>query len=165
METSADTLHLERVRHGDYCDFYRLLSDPVVTHMNGRTADVDTLFQRYLNNLYSYSVFSDDTFVGLCSLFPTSVSSSLASVKALELVYSVVPDHWNCGIASFAADRICTLGFSEIGLDCIIAGCYQDNKASARVLQKSGFKQIFERRSNDPANNRIESFYLKTGLR
>ena len=165
MYFSVDDLHMERTCQDDRDAFCSLLSDPVVTHMNGRTAEVDALFTRYLKNIYSFSVYNGDVFMGLCSLFPTSLSSALSSVRALELVYSVVPEYWNCGVASYSADRICRMGFSEIGLDCILAGCFSDNPASARVLQKSGFKRIFDRAGNGLYFGRTETVYLKTGLR
>ena len=165
MDISVETLHIERTSQNDHSSFCVLLSDPIVTEMNGRTADVEMLFKRYLNNLYSFSVFNENTFVGLCSLFPTSLSSAVKSINSLELVYSVLPEYWNNGIASFAVERMCKLGFDEIGLNCIFAGCFTDNTASARVLQKSGFKLIFHRELNSSINNKTESIYLKTGLK
>ena len=164
MSICVDSLHLERTSPNDYDEFCSLLLDPIVTEMNGRRVDVEVLFQRYLKNIYSFSVFSDDSFVGLCSLFPTSLSSAFRSIRSLELVYSVVPFYWNNGIATYAVKSICELGFEQIGLDCILAGCYADNISSTIVLKKSGFKEIFSREEKIPDSHRLESIYLKTGL-
>ena len=164
MVLSVDSLHLERTVLNDYDEFCALLLDPTVTKMNGRRVDVETLFQRYLKNIYSFSVFCDDSFVGLCSLFPTSLSSAFKSIKSLELVYSVVPLYWNKGVATYSVNNICELGFKEIGLDCILSGCYTDNIPSSIVLRKTRFKEIFTREEKIPGSNRIESIYLKTGL-
>ena len=164
MVISVDSLHMERTIQEDHDEFCALLLDPTVTKMNGRRVDVETLFQRYLKNIYSFSVFSDDSFVGLCSLFPTSLSSAFKSIKSLELVYSVVPLYWNKGVATYSVNRICELGFNEIGLDCILSGCYTDNIPSSIVLRKTGFKEIFTREEKISGSNRMESIYLKTGL-
>ena len=67
MVISVDSLHMERTIQEDHDEFCALLLDPTVTKMNGRRVDVETLFQRYLKNIYSFSVFCDDSFVGLCS--------------------------------------------------------------------------------------------------
>ena len=164
MHLSTDSIHLVRTSLGDYNEFKTLLLDPVVTRMNGRKVDVDTLFERYLKNIYSYSVFFENKFAGLCSLFPTSLSYAFKTINSLEIVYSVVPDYWNKGIATCSVNKMCCMGFNTIGLDCIVAGCYSDNIQSYRVLQNNGFKEIFSRTENDSDEHRTESIYLKIGL-
>ena len=150
MVISVDSLHMERTIQEDHDEFCALLLDPTVTKMNGRRVDVETLFQHYLKNIYS--------------LFPTSLSSAFKSIKSLELVYSVVPLYWNKGVATYSVNSICELGFNEIGLDCILSGCYTDNIPSSIVLRKTGFKEIFTREEMISGSDRRESIYLKTGL-
>ncbi len=164
MEVSADSIHFKRTSPKDFEEFCLLLSDPVVTEMNGRTKEIDVLFERYVKNIYSFSVFYENSFVGLCSLFPTTLSSAFKAINSLELVYSVLPVYWNQSIATHSVKKICDIGFETIGLDCIVAGCFVDNIPSSRVLQKNGFKEMFSRTEIFSGKKRTESIYVKIGL-
>jgi len=62
-----------------------------------------------------------------------------------ELGYWLGEEYWHKGIAVYAVRIAVTYGFEKMGLERIYASVYDFNKASQRVLEKSGF--VFEGRS------------------
>jgi len=64
-----------------------------------------------------------------------------------ELGYWIGEPFWGKGIATEAVKMITGYGFQQLGLKRIHSGVFDFNKASRRVLEKSGFKLegIFER--------------------
>lgn len=57
-----------------------------------------------------------------------------------EIGYWIAEPFWGKGIASLALVALCTYVFEQFDLNRIFAGVFQGNKASMRVLEKSGFK-------------------------
>ena len=57
----------------------------------------------------------------------------------VELGYWIARDHWGCGYASEAARAVLRLA-ATLGHSRIVAHHFTDNPASARVLEKAGFK-------------------------
>ncbi len=60
---------------------------------------------------------------------------------APELGYWIRPDCWNRGFATEAAQAALSAVRSSLGYSRIIAGHFVDNPASARVLEKLGFRR------------------------
>ena len=58
-----------------------------------------------------------------------------------DLGYELDPEHWGRGYATEAARAMVNFGFGELGLDRISSWCIADNAASARVLERLGFRQ------------------------
>jgi len=64
-----------------------------------------------------------------------------------ELGYWIGEPYWGLGIATEAVKLITSYGFEQLGVVRIYSGVFDFNKASQRVLEKSGFKLegIFEK--------------------
>ena len=58
-----------------------------------------------------------------------------------DLGYELHPEHWGRGYATEAAFALVNFGFQELGLNRISSWCIADNDASARVLERLGFRQ------------------------
>lgn len=56
-----------------------------------------------------------------------------------ELGYWLSRTEWGRGYATQAAQAVTAFGFDVLGLENITAGHFNDNPASARVLEKAGF--------------------------
>lgn len=56
-----------------------------------------------------------------------------------EIGYWLAKDFWNKGIMTSVVKKICEIGFKENNLTRIEAVVFQNNSASARVLEKNGF--------------------------
>ena len=57
-----------------------------------------------------------------------------------QVSYWISPAYWGKGIATEALQMLLHFGFVELGLVRIYAYVYEQNKASARVLEKAGFR-------------------------
>ena len=57
-----------------------------------------------------------------------------------EIGYWIGKPFWGQGIATEAAQAILAEGFETLGTDEILAGVFEDNPASVRVLEKLGFE-------------------------
>ncbi|WP_380172262.1 GNAT family N-acetyltransferase [Kineococcus sp. DHX-1] len=55
--------------------------------------------------------------------------------------YVLTPDVWGRGLATDLARGLLTAAFDVLGLRRVTAGCYADNPASARVLEKAGMRR------------------------
>ena len=64
-----------------------------------------------------------------------------------ELGYVIHRAHWSQGYGTEATRRLVRFGFDELDVQRIEATCHPDNRASARVLEKSGFR--YEGRMRD----------------
>ena len=68
---------------------------------------------------------------------------SLASRQG-ELGWSLHPDAQGRGFATEAAGEILRIGFDELGLHRIVAGCDSRNTASLRVMERLGMRREAE---------------------
>ena len=57
-----------------------------------------------------------------------------------EIGYWIAEHFWGKGIAPLALTALSKYAFEQFGLNRIFAGVFQGNRASMRVLEKSGFK-------------------------
>ena len=58
-----------------------------------------------------------------------------------SLFYGLAREHWGQGFASEAAAAKIARAFADPSVEQLIAGTWDDNAASARILQKLGFEQ------------------------
>jgi [ribosomal protein S5]-alanine N-acetyltransferase len=59
----------------------------------------------------------------------------------VEIGYGVVSAYRNDGIAGEATGALIDWAFSQDAVRCVTAECYEDNPASARVLEKLGMRR------------------------
>ena len=66
----------------------------------------------------------------------------LANVQrnAGSIGYMVLTPFWSQGIGTEAVRQICRIAFRELALERIIGEVFPENLASARVLEKNGFR-------------------------
>ena len=70
--------------------------------------------------------------------------------RSVECGYAIAASHWGKGIATKAVALALRHAFCELGMDVVWAHCLKRNPASARVLQKSGFRETGEFASDLP---------------
>ena len=56
-----------------------------------------------------------------------------------EIGYWLAKPYWGQGIMSEVVEKVCEVGFKEFGLSRITANVFEQNIASARVVEKCGF--------------------------
>lgn len=59
-----------------------------------------------------------------------------------ELGWYLSSGHWGRGYASAATSLLLDFGFRSVGVSAITATCDSENRASRRVLEKSGFRYV-----------------------
>ena len=57
-----------------------------------------------------------------------------------EIGYMILTPFWSQGIGTEAVRQICTIAFQELALERIVGEVFPENLASARVLEKNGFR-------------------------
>ena len=82
---------------------------------------------------YVFGIFLEDKLIGL--LNDTEISG-----KTIEVGYAFHPDYWGKGYATEALSAVIPHLFSA-GFDEVIAGAFECNPASLRVMEKSGMKK------------------------
>ena len=60
--------------------------------------------------------------------------------NAGSIGYMILTPFWSQGIGTEAVQQICTIAFRELALERIIGEVFPENLASARVLEKNGFR-------------------------
>lgn len=83
------------------------------------------------------AILVDDAFVGLIGLNAVDISTG-----SCEVDYWVARPFWGRGIATGAVRGALELAFAELHLARAFSGCRAANPASARVLEKNGFREI-----------------------
>lgn len=82
------------------------------------------------------AIVVDEQIVGSISV------ERLANVQrnAGSIGYMVLTPFWSQGIGTEAVRQICGIAFQELALERIIGEVFPENLASARVLEKNGFR-------------------------
>ena len=82
------------------------------------------------------AIVADELIVGSISV------ERLANVQrnAGSIGYMVLTPFWSQGIGTEAVRQICGIAFRELALERIIGEVFPENLASARVLEKNGFR-------------------------
>lgn len=78
-----------------------------------------------------------DFLIGGCGFHDLEVGKS----HRAEIGYWLAKPYWGRGILSAVVPVLCHLGYTDLGLVKITAHVFAGNRASARVLEKSGFTQ------------------------
>jgi len=143
-EIKTQRLELRAIREIDRDNLIAIFTDDTVkqTYMvpdlESREAS-DRLFERISklserDDRYVYGIFYRDVLIGL-------VNDVEISEGTIELGYALHPNYYNRGFATEALSAVISYLF-EIGFEKVIAGAFEENLASQRVMQKCGMHPI-----------------------
>lgn len=104
-----------------------------ITSVNNATVD---------NESITWAIEYEDAPVGTIGLHDVTFQMRALRVDRAELGYWLAPSLWNQGLVTEAATAIVRCGFDAIGLHKITVGCFEDNDASRRVIEKLGFRYV-----------------------
>lgn len=151
----AERLLLRRVRPGDELGVYGLLSNarvvrymlfPVFTREKAKQfvtrLQAPPKDSAPREEVYGIEVGEPPALRGLCGLVIESTQ------PVAELWYLLDPDFWGAGYAAEAAGALVAGAFDHLSLHRIWASCLPENPASARVLEKLGFRREGTHRKN-----------------
>jgi [ribosomal protein S5]-alanine N-acetyltransferase len=82
---------------------------------------------------------ADNKYIGRCGLYPHFGSDNAVIPKEAKLAFYIAPAYWGQGFATESGQAFMQFGFSELGLNRIVASVQDGNDASIHVLQKLGF--------------------------
>lgn len=83
------------------------------------------------------------TIIGWCGLDGTSG-------RELDIFYSIEPRHRGRGYATQAAKALLDYAFTAARVPFVNGGCYKDNHASYRVMEKAGMRRAGMNDNGDP---------------
>jgi len=139
-------LNAHRIQEQDFNNFYLLLSNPKVgetiiggVHTFDETKDfMSRLLNRWSTYGYGSYMFYDKlgNFIGRAGLHPFSIEDQ----EEIILSYALMPEYWNKGFATEMAESLIKIGFEQLEFESIVCFTQPTNKASRRVIEKSGFK-------------------------
>lgn len=113
------------------------------------TVDPATFTQKWLASVddpddHSCAVFVGDQLIGTGSMEVLDGLGQDDAPEALKvegmLGYILDPAHAGRGYATELAHNLMSLAFDDLGLRRVTAGCYADNAASMRILEKVGMR-------------------------
>lgn len=78
-----------------------------------------------------------------------------------DIFYSIDPVYRGRGYATQCAKRLLTYAFEEAGLSDVNGGCYRENKASFRVMEKAGMQPLEPDETGGPVFYMNEEIYLR----
>ncbi len=84
-----------------------------------------------------------DRIIGWCGLDGTAGDR-------LHLFYSIAPERRGRGYATQAARALLEYAFRTAEVPFVNGGCYRDNRASYRVMEKAGMRRAGEEANGDP---------------
>ena len=141
---TTKNLTLDRLSECDYPSLISLFCNETVkkTYM---LPDLDTqdkqrnMFDRLKpisekDDRYLYVIFLGKSLIGIIN--DTEIRNS-----SIEIGYAIHPDYHNQGYATEAFSALISHLF-DIGFKSVIAGAFDDNIASIRVMEKCGLKRI-----------------------
>ncbi len=145
----TERLTAERLRPSDLGDLRGLHREPKI--MATLSADGDVAPEKHtLRSLrrgldhwerhgYGTWMFRDrarERFAGYFSLWNARVGGD----DEVELAYSVASEYWGRGLATEIAAAAAAVGFERLGLEKVVAITLPTNRASRRVMEKTGFR-------------------------
>ena len=74
-----------------------------------------------------------------------TITDTTPSGKVVHMGYLLLPEYHGKGYVTEAVKKVIEFAFIEDGCIHITTGCYRDNEASRRVMEKAGFRKEGER--------------------
>jgi RimJ/RimL family protein N-acetyltransferase len=131
---------------GDVESLARLWCDPMATTYMGGPRDFDRVCQSIREDvalpvqptfdLWTAIERATGDVIGHCGLLDKEIEGQ----PEIELVYLVVPRLWGRGYATEAGEAIKAYALTSLARDRLVALIHPDNHASARVVDKLGFR-------------------------
>jgi [ribosomal protein S5]-alanine N-acetyltransferase len=100
------------------------------------------------------SLKSDSRLIGTCGIRIQRAAEGEATIG-----YELDPAYWGHGYATEAAMRMLAFGFSELGLQRVVAWCHMDNGAPIHIMEKIGFRREGKSSDSDAVPERWRNHY------
>lgn len=144
---STERLVLRSHTSSDLQDLYRMRTNDAVTKYLDRPKqsfeETAELLQKIMNGILNNEAIS----WVICRKDDPSMMGSIAFWRTIpehhraEIGYMLLPEHWGGGLMSEALTAVLRYGFHQMNLHSVEANVNPENLASARLLEKAGFRQ------------------------
>lgn len=146
IQIVTDRLLLRNYCEGDLENLHRLKSDPLVWKYssNNSTNDVDdtriileNLIKKYsegLNDFQALFLKNSDEYIGEAGILSLNKKSQRAVIG-----YNLIPKFWGRGYATEITAALVKCLFEQLNVERVEALVIEENIASRKVLEKSGF--------------------------
>ncbi len=84
---------------------------------------------------YRLAITLDSRVIGVCDVFEVAKGEG-------EIGYWLDRAVWDRGFGLEAAERLVRFAVEDVGLTSLLAGCADDNAASAAILRRLGFTRL-----------------------
>lgn len=147
----TDRLIIRDYKETDLDDMHRLWSDKEVMYFlndiaTNTVSETAVYLQTGLANADGhYFVFCDKAtgqYLG-CAGYTISETSPLG--KVVHLGYMMLPEHQGRGYMTEVVKEVIKFAFTKDNCVRITTGCYKDNEASRRVMEKTDFRKEGEK--------------------
>ncbi len=129
-------------------DVRRYLLDDLIVPLEWVEEEIEASerrFEQQSAGLWSIRLPGDDAIVGFVGF------REFFEPPQLQLLYGLLPRVWGRGLATEASERICRLGFDELGFTEILAAIDTPHDASRAVLERLGFRETHRTEGDAPA--------------
>jgi [ribosomal protein S5]-alanine N-acetyltransferase len=144
----TDRLILRPLTRSDFPDFFSFIRNERSTRYLSFTKEqktyqgsrdlLDLIVDRYgrKNQIFLLAVVreKDNRYVGMVGLFPIKIA------RNAEIFYSLLPTFRGKGYAAEASHRLLAYGFTELGLERMVAYIFPTNEPSAKVAKRIRMK-------------------------
>ncbi|MCP4425237.1 MAG: GNAT family N-acetyltransferase [Chloroflexi bacterium] len=131
--TPQDAIHLHRIlNEDDILRYFPGTKRPSLEQTQRMVQGQLKHWQKYGCGWWAVESRANNQFIGWCGL------QYLPDTDEIEVAYLLDKAHWGRGLATEAGLSSLQFGFETLGLTQIVGIVHPENKASQRVLEKSG---------------------------
>ena len=124
----------------------RMTTIPQPYPPDGGETSVKKAVEAHANEeVFYFAILADGELIGALD-----VRSIDRENRSLECGYAIAVSHWGKGITTKAVALALRYAFCELGMNIVRSSCLRRNPASARVLEKNGFRETGEYVSDIP---------------
>jgi len=154
IDISGVTLNTERLllrpwKESDLEDFFEYASVDGVGQMAGwlphkRLEETRGILDKFISHKKTFALEYQGKVIGSFGIerYDEETYPELASLQGREIGFVLSKDYWGRGLMPEAVKAVIQYLFEVENLDFIMAGHFEKNKRSARVIQKCGFEYI-----------------------
>ena len=161
----TDRMTLRPWRETDLQDFFAYARVDGVGQMAGwlphKTIEESAqVLKMFIDGKRTFAVEKEDRVIGSVGIeeYDEEKHPEVEDLQGREIGYVLSKDYWGQGLMPEAVRAVIAYLFDEVGLDFVIAGHFDWNSQSARVIEKCGFRYVktikYETRYDTVENSR-----------
>lgn len=124
------------------------------------------ILKDFIDSKLEYGIFQEDKLIGMIGVYEDDYLYEQPEFKdktGVEIGYSLNKNYWNRGIMTKVVKYFVNHLLKDLDYDYVSCSCFVENKKSARVIEKCGFKFYGEHlyENFDGTNKLCYYYYIK----